>query len=556
MNPFKLAVQLTGLFILLVIFLSVANAKPQADLDMSNLDSLTLADKQYGCQNIVKPAERRIGPALYERVLACHQIWRIAKDYHKTNALGKQADFQHKEFFMGEDESKYIDVEAGLAKTFSKYFMPDSGRISLSEAKLNHAIFGQRKSAPLIDFTSAEMEGASFYSANLSGINFANSNCKGCRFVNVDLARARFYLADLTDSYIKDSKLGEATFDAARVDRMKFNPDVSSMPSAVSFISARGLRNLSYDTQRGDSAAILKLREEIRKTENRDALREINYAIRSNRRSYQTEFDYLFNELLFGRTVGYGLYLSRPIEILGFMVPIFALLYLLSMTVRSKSGVFIIWDKDRVDQEKGSQTPEQLTLDQPFPGTYVAIPAWAPEPIKSFPPNIGRLSALTLRLKILFRWLTWRGAEERARQNIGYLAWLSLLSAFLILGLLAQHNAGQLMAAPTEYAREEGRNLRIWSTGLFMLAVVASLWAGLSSQIRHAWRMAVWLSVLSILRFGWRDLSLGTWLTVVQREEYTIRPSGWVRTAAGIQSIIGLLMVGLWAVCYFKGPLE
>src|SRR6185369_17274520 len=42
-------------------------------------------------------------------------------------------------------------------------------------------------------------------------------------------------------------------------------------------------------------------------------------------------------------------------------------------------------------------------------------------------------------------------------------------------------------------------------------------------------RLALFFSVLSAFHLGWRDLNVGSWISRLQRREYTLRGTGWVR---------------------------
>lgn len=68
--------------------------------------------------------------------------------------------------------------------------------------------------------------------------------------------------------------------------------------------------------------------------------------------------------------------------------------------------------------------------------------------------------------------------------------------------------------------------------------------------------LALYFSVLSAFHFGWRDLNVGNWIVRLQFTEYTFRPTGWVRTIAGIQSLISVYLVAIWVLTYFGRPFE
>lgn len=85
---------------------------------------------------------------------------------------------------------------------------------------------------------------------------------------------------------------------------------------------------------------------------------------------------------------------------------------------------------------------------------------------------------------------------------------------------------------------------------------------GAALQVRHKippWRIpliALQFSILSAFHIGWRDLNIGNWITRLQPREYTLRATGWVRTVSGIQSLISVYLIAMWAMVYFGRPFE
>ncbi len=69
-------------------------------------------------------------------------------------------------------------------------------------------------------------------------------------------------------------------------------------------------------------------------------------------------------------------------------------------------------------------------------------------------------------------------------------------------------------------------------------------------------RTALYFSLLSASNIGWRELNVGSWIARIQAHEYVLRGTGWVRTVAGIQSLITVYLLALWALCYFSRPFE
>jgi hypothetical protein len=64
-------------------------------------------------------------------------------------------------------------------------------------------------------------------------------------------------------------------------------------------------------------------------------------------------------------------------------------------------------------------------------------------------------------------------------------------------------------------------------------------------------RVALQLSLLSAFNIGWRDLSIGNWLARLQTKEYSLGTQGWVRSLAGLQSLVSVYLLAMWALTYF-----
>jgi len=78
----------------------------------------------------------------------------------------------------------------------------------------------------------------------------------------------------------------------------------------------------------------------------------------------------------------------------------------------------------------------------------------------------------------------------------------------------------------------------------------------LSERNWRAITWAVYFSLLSAFHIGWRDLSIGTWITRAQPREYTLKPTGWVRLVSGVQSLLSVYLLAIWALTYFGRPFQ
>jgi uncharacterized protein YjbI with pentapeptide repeats len=67
---------------------------------------------------------------------------------------------------------------------------------------------------------------------------------------------------------------------------------------------------------------------------------------------------------------------------------------------------------------------------------------------------------------------------------------------------------------------------------------------------------AAYFSLLSAFHIGWRDLNVGTWIARIQPREYALRAVGWVRVVSGVQSLLSVYLVALWALTYFGRPFQ
>ncbi len=84
-------------------------------------------------------------------------------------------------------------------------------------------------------------------------------------------------------------------------------------------------------------------------------------------------------------------------------------------------------------------------------------------------------------------------------------------------------------------------------------------WARCRAYLRRGWRrlrLAFYFSLLSAFYLGWRELNVGNWISRLQKREYNLRATGWVRTVSCIQSLLSVYMLALWLLTYFSRPFE
>jgi uncharacterized protein YjbI with pentapeptide repeats len=67
----------------------------------------------------------------------------------------------------------------------------------------------------------------------------------------------------------------------------------------------------------------------------------------------------------------------------------------------------------------------------------------------------------------------------------------------------------------------------------------------------RALKTGFFFSILSAFSIGWREINVRNWIVRLQRQEYILRATGWVRTVSGLQSLISVYLMALWILTYF-----
>ncbi len=120
-----------------------------------------------------------------------------------------------------------------------------------------------------------------------------------------------------------------------------------------------------------------------------------------------------FNWLLFDATCEYGLKPSRPLQILGFSLVCFALIYVYAQqTGSSKSGIWVEWDKDRILDQ--SETNQRTRLADGFPQSSFSHTRIG-----------GIVHALGLNIVGLALWFSLLSATQIGYDALNFGAWFS-----------------------------------------------------------------------------------------------------------------------------------
>ena len=67
---------------------------------------------------------------------------------------------------------------------------------------------------------------------------------------------------------------------------------------------------------------------------------------------------------------------------------------------------------------------------------------------------------------------------------------------------------------------------------------------------------AVYFSLISAFRIGWREVNLGIWIEGMQADDFRLTATGWPRTVAGVQSFLSVYLLAIWALTEFGRPFD
>jgi uncharacterized protein YjbI with pentapeptide repeats len=397
------------------------------------------------------------------------------KQYLETEGeKGKRADLTNADL-MGANLSKADLRKAILEKA-------DLTGANLKEADLNgankkylqtKAIEGKKADQTGANLNCAKMVKACLSKAHLqnailTGANLTDAHLTGAHLTGADLTGANLSKADLSEANLSNAILDKADLTGAdlgeaNLSEVVFDVKPDSVPHIHNIAFARNLFKVRY---KKSPVALVRLRQRFKNDGFRRQEREITYAIRHTERQnlwYRgptifERLESLFNYLLFELTCQYGMNPGRPLIIAMVLIPLFSFFYIFALTTyRHKTGIWLVFPRDRVFKGKEQEKLRKLSSNLPF----------SPLPI-------GKIAKV--------RWVLSR-----------------------------------------------------WDRML---------------------RIALYYSLLSAFGIGFREINVRNWITRLQRREYILRSTGWVRTLSGSQSLINVYLVSLWVLTYFGHPFE
>jgi uncharacterized protein YjbI with pentapeptide repeats len=72
----------------------------------------------------------------------------------------------------------------------------------------------------------------------------------------------------------------------------------------------------------------------------------------------------------------------------------------------------------------------------------------------------------------------------------------------------------------------------------------------------HVFRVAMFFSLLTTFHSGFNELDPGKWIRLITKRDYNLEPERWMRTVAGVQTVLCLFLFAMWVLTQFGHPFE
>lgn len=462
-------------------------------------------------------------------------------------------------------------------------------------ANLSHAYLGEAK-LPKAQLMGANLSNTYLGYADFSGANLENTNLSNAVLAQTDLSKAQLTNATLSNATLWLTKIKDARLFMANMTGARYACE--GVPDKDSLGGIAGLSTLDCDVR--FISGPVQLRNALRETGLRDLEREATYAIERARTAAAPPLERWFRTVLFDWPSAYGMRPGRPLWLmlgvfLAFIPVYWAALWRPKGAEPARAGE---------GTETGPGPAEPGQPDAPPSGSLpraafysllftpffslAYFHAWQPEW-----PSPNLLTPLFFSFLALAYWLIlWRAGisdgphlirgRDPGPERPSLSARLRAVFAFILPGLAS---AG-LFALPLCLGADCG-----WPVGLLALATafcamvpfywmaglraagrdgVYLVWSekrirqdlGANAPLRlrrsgfRAIPWAAYFSLLSAFNLGFREINVGNWIVRIQPREYGLQATGWVRTAAGAQSLLSLYFLAWWVLTYFYRPFE
>jgi len=452
---------------------------------------------------------QKVPPAQINAILTQHRLW--LKDTEQREKEGEQPNYQDKR------RANFCGAQlAGIALPKANLSRAELRQVNLSQARLIRANLQQAWLDDAIlhktDLWMANLSEAYLYGTNLSYANLSHAN----------LSKAALIQANLSHAKLNDANLSNATLvqaDLSYADLNKTNLIEAELTQA----------NLSY----------AKLNDA---NLNKADLRNANL---SNAFLFRTM---LKDTILYEADLNQAVFFPKP----GALPDIVAF-----RTAKNYQNI-IFYDENQVgapaltELRAASQKVGMRYLEREI--TYM---------LKKKEQEINWAKGGWARIDsifnlVLFDWTCAYGLAPQRPLTLllssilifGLIYWLGLRTGFL-------DTQVEVIWASKVLTGNEKRGIR---RGMASPDIRYPIRLGQCGSWRaeiRLMRIAFHLSILSAFQIGWRQINVGIWIKQLQRREYSLEiPRGWMRRLCGLQALMSVYMVALWAMTQFGRPFE
>jgi Pentapeptide repeats (8 copies) len=367
------------------------------------------------------------------------------------------------------------------------------------------------------DLSGANLRGTDLNNAYLRGANLNNADLVWAKLNGADLVWAELNGADLFDAELNDANVSLAKLSKARLSRAKLN-GANLSQAELNGANLRGtkLNNADLEDAKLDNADLSGAQ-----LENAEL---IMVSLTGARLAYAN---------LMGAV--YAPISAPPNSYLA------GIRGLHTVTFPRGQEIGLVQLRDLLQKAGLRELEREVTFAIEHGRTRHALADWLENPGAAVE-GIFRMMA--------FDWTTGYGLNPSRALKIIAVVWLLLISVYFwpIRLTPKRSTAGGIYQVwPSDRIEANGGGVSLSKS-----ANVSRLQRGTLAALGHA----AYFSLLSAFHIGWRDLNVGTWIVRIQPREYALRATGWVRVVSGIQALLSVYLLAMWALTYFGRPFQ
>ncbi|WP_353571577.1 pentapeptide repeat-containing protein [Candidatus Albibeggiatoa sp. nov. BB20] len=175
----------------------------------------------------------------------------------------------------------------------------------------------------------------------------------------------------------------------------------------------------------------------------------------------------------------------------------------------------------------------------------------------------GWASIYSILSKILFNWTTAYGLEPFRAINILLVSMLFFtLIYWFALRIDPKHNQFEIIwqskikTHSTRHGITKGNIEPDMRRPFCMKKSKQGWWHAIKYELKVL-SIAFYVSLMYAFHIGWRQYNVGTWIRKLQHRDFSLQiRKGWIRIVSGVQSLMGLYLLVIWAFTQYGRPFE